>query len=49
MTTTASLSWHEANQRHLTAALAILRQVLQRHAARVEAQPGEPASAQQGA
>ena len=49
MITTASLSWHEANQRHLTAALAILRQVLQRHAARVEAQPGEPASAQQGA
>ena len=49
MITTASLSWHEANQRHLTAALAILRQVLQRHAARVEAQPGEPASAPHGA
>ena len=47
MTPATSLSWHEANQRHLTAALTRLREVLQRHVARVEAQPGEPAAAQQ--
>jgi hypothetical protein len=47
MTTTAALSWHEANQHHLAVALARLREVLQRHAAREEAPPGQPASAPQ--
>jgi hypothetical protein len=35
-------SWHEANQRHLSAALAVVRTALMRHAAQTEGAPPEP-------
>ena len=36
MSTTAAINWHEANQRYLMAALAVVRLALERHAARLE-------------
>ena len=42
MTAAPVASWHEANQRHLSAALAVVRAVLERHAARTEGAPPEP-------
>lgn len=36
---TRAVTWHEANQRYLVAALALVRQALERHAARVQGRP----------
>lgn len=44
MTATTLKSWHEANQRYLSAALAVVRAALGRHAARIQNERSEPAN-----
>ncbi len=39
MDSAATITWHEANQRYLVAALALVRQALERHAARAQGRP----------
>ncbi len=41
MSTLATANWHEANQRYLTAALAGVRGMLERHAARAQGTPAQ--------
>ncbi len=47
MTAEQARSWHEANQRYLTAALAVVRALLERHAARALRDAGAPALEEQ--